>query len=109
MLVPTEAPTAHSTAEHGVPGDAAAEPGGVDAVADLGDRPHPFVTDPHRVGRDAIMEVLHLAGEELHIGAADPGAVNVDDHIAGGGDRALHLPHLRVPGPVTTSALIAVG
>src|SRR6266536_2947598 len=81
---PAAAP-APAAAQHGVAGDPAAHPGRVDALADRGDRPAPFMSWPHRIFRVALVQVGHLAGEELDIGPADAGQLDVDDGLAGSG------------------------
>ena len=57
-------------AEHRVAGDPAPEPGRVDAGAHGRHHPAPLVAEPHRVRGWPVVQVGHLAGEELHVGAA---------------------------------------
>ena len=52
------------------------------------------------------MEVSHLAGEELDIGAADTDPLDIDDDLAGLGGGWLDVPDLGLRGPVMTKALI---
>ena len=68
---PPPAAAAAPAAEHGVAGDPAAEPAGSTPGADRATRAAPLVAEPHRVGGVALVQVGHLAGEELHVGAAD--------------------------------------
>jgi hypothetical protein len=81
MLVPAPAAPADPVAEHRVAHDAAPDPGRVDAVAHGGDGARPLVAQPHREARVPLVQVGHLAGEELHIGAAHPDPLDVDDHL----------------------------
>jgi hypothetical protein len=39
--------------------------------------------DPHGVLRLTGMQVAHLTGEELHVGAANAGALDVDNDLTG--------------------------
>ena len=41
----------------------------------------------HRIAGVALMQVGHLAGEHLDVGAADAGPLDVDHHLARLGDR----------------------
>ena len=68
---PRTAAPAGAVAEHGVAHDPAADPGRVDARAHGGDGPGPLVAQPQREGGVAGVQVGHLAGEELDVGAAD--------------------------------------
>jgi hypothetical protein len=87
VLVPLPAAAADSATEHGVTGHSSTEPGCVNAVPDGGDRAHPLVTEPHRELGESVVQVLHLAGVKLDVGAADAGALDVDDDTAGCGHR----------------------
>ena len=58
-----------------------------------GDRARPLVAEPHRVRRVPLLQVGHLAGEELDVGAADADPFDVDDDLAGGRHRGRHLLH----------------
>ena len=42
----------------------------------------PLVAEPHRVGGVALVQIGHLAGEELHVGAAHADPLHVDDGLA---------------------------
>ena len=96
-----------AAAEHGVARDAAADPPRVDArrrrAATV---PAPLVAEPHRIRRVTLVQVRHLAGEELDIGAAHADALDVDDDLSWTRDRAGDLLHPPCPGPVTTKALM---
>jgi hypothetical protein len=75
------AASARAAAQHGVAGGAPAHPARVDVVADGADGSAPLVAEPHRVRGVALMQVSHLTGEELDIGAAHADALDVDDHL----------------------------
>ena len=105
VLVTPPAPAAHAVAEHGVAHHPAADPRRVDAVADAGDRARPLVPEAHRVGRVPLVQVGHLAGEELHVGAADADPLDVDDDLAGLAAGA-GTSCTALPGPVRTNARI---
>ena len=85
---------APAAAEHGVAGDAPAQPARIDAVADRADRPAPLVPEPHRVRGVALLQVSHLAGEELDVGAAHADPLDVDDHLPRPRPRVLDLGDL---------------
>jgi hypothetical protein len=53
------------------------------------------VPDPHRVGGVARVQVRHLAGEELDVGAAHARPQDVDHDLAGSGDGRRHVDHGR--------------
>jgi hypothetical protein len=91
MLASATAPPADAVAQHGVPGDAPADPALVDAAADRGDRTGPLVAQAYRKARVAIAEVLHLPGEELDVGPAQADPLHGDHDLPGGGDRRRHL------------------
>jgi hypothetical protein len=82
VLSPAGAPGAAAAAEHGVARDPAAEPGVRHSLTGGADPPGPFVPDPQRVGGLAGVQVGHRAGEELDVGAAEPGALDIDDDLA---------------------------
>ena len=96
---PAQAAAAPAAAEHGVAGDPPADPGLVDAVADGGDGPAPLVPEPHRVFGVALVQVGHLAGEELHVGAAHTDPLDVDHDLA-----RRRRPGARRPAPRTGGA-----
>src|SRR5688500_4951586 len=81
VLVPAPASAADPVAQHRVAHDPAADPAGVDPRAHGRDRAGPLVTEAHREAGVPLVEVLHLAGEELDVGAADPVAFHVDDRF----------------------------
>ena len=58
------------------------DPRRIDALPHLGDHARPLVAEAHRVRRVALVEVGHLAGEELDVGAADADPFDVDDRLA---------------------------
>ncbi len=93
VLPPGAAPGAVAAAEHGVAGDPLPYPGRVGPVPDRGHGAAPFVPEPHRVRRVALMQVGHVAGEELNVGPAYPGPLDVHHHLAGRGYRRLDLGH----------------
>ena len=99
MLPPAQAPVAVAAAEHGVADDPAADPRRVHAVTHGGDDAAPLVPDPHRIPGLARVEVVHRAGEELRVGAAHPGALDLDDHLARARDGRFHVLDGRLAGP----------
>ena len=106
VLQPGKAAPAATAAEHGVAGRAATDPARVDVVADGGDGSAPLVSEPHRIGRVALVQIGHLTGEELDVGAAHTDALDVDDDLTLRGRRALDVLDLAASGPVTTKALM---
>lgn len=72
VLPTSAAASAGPVPEHGVADDPAADLGRVDPGTDLRDPAAPFVPEPDRVGGVALMQMRHLAGEELDIRAPDP-------------------------------------
>ncbi len=100
--------SAVAAAEHRVAGDPPAEPVRLDALADRADDPAPLVTEAHRVGGMAVVQVGHVAGVELDVGAADADAGDVDDGLAGRRLAAAATSSTtHTPGPVMTSALMS--
>ena len=91
MLVASAAPTARAVTKHGVTHDTATQPGGVHAVPDGRHPARPLMPEPQRVGGVALVEVRHLPGEELDVGAADPHPLHVNDRLARNGNRHRHL------------------
>jgi hypothetical protein len=98
VLAPAEAALAPPAAEHRVPGDPAAQPRTVHIGPDRADHAGPLVPDADRVGRLTGVQVGHLAGEELRVGAAHPAPLDVDDDLARPGDRRRHVAYLGTPG-----------
>lgn len=82
VLMPARAMPAGAVADHGVAHDAAADPGRGDVGGDGGYPSAPLVPEAHRAGSVSLVQVGHLAGEQLHIGAAPTDALDVDDHLA---------------------------
>ena len=97
VLMPSLAPAAGAIAHHHVAHDAAADPRGVDPVANGGDGARPLMTEAHRIGRMPGVEIGHLAGEELDVGAADSHPFDVDDDLA---RRRPPVPARPVPNPL---------
>ena len=105
VLVAPSAAATGAVAEHGVAHDPATDPCRVHAVTDAGTVP--AHSCPRRIGYAASpVKVGHLAGEELHVGAADADALHLDDDLARGRDRGRHLLHLAASGAVRTYARI---
>jgi hypothetical protein len=97
-VLPTgPAARAAAAAEHGVPGGPAPEQTRVDAPSDGGDGAAPLVPEPERKARVAGVQVLHLSAEELHVGAAHPDPVDVDDDLPGARGGRSHLAHRPLP------------
>src|SRR5690606_1807024 len=91
VVVSGAAAAAAPAAEHGVAGDAAAEPAAVHALADGGDAAAPLVARPQRIPGAAGAQVAHVAGEQLDVGAAHAGPLDVHHDLAGPGDGRLDL------------------
>ena len=106
MLAPALAPPAVPASEHGVAGDAPAQPGGVDARPGAGHRAAPLVPDPHRVRGLPAVQVRHVPRVELRVGADTPGPFDGHDHLARPGDRLRHLLDPGRVGPGATNARI---
>ena len=70
---------------------------GVDARPERRDHTAPLVPEAHRVVGVSLVQVGHLAGPELHVGAAHTDSVDVDDDLALAGDRIGNVlrPRLR--------------
>jgi hypothetical protein len=97
MLVSAPAAAAGAAAEHGVAGDPAADPARVDPLARRRDGPGPLVAEPDRELGVAVVEVGHLAGEELDIGPAHPGPLDIDDDLTGPRDGRVDLLDASLP------------
>ncbi len=93
VLMPPLTPAAGAIAHHHVTHDAAADPRGVHAFANGGDGAGPLMTEAHRIRRMPRVEIGHLAGEELDIGAADSNPIDVDDDLPRAGYRCRHVLH----------------
>ena len=70
----------------------------VDAVTDLDHHAAPLVSEPHRELGLAVVQVGHLAGEELDVGATDADPVDVDHDLARGGRRRRDVLRPRLSG-----------
>jgi hypothetical protein len=92
------APAAVTATDHRVPGHPPAPPGGVDARSHRADPAAPLVAGAQRVRRGAGVQVAHVAGEQLDVGAADAGPLDVHHHLPAGRGRRVHLPHFRLAG-----------
>ena len=55
--------------------------------------------DPHGVLRLTGMQVAHLAGEELHVGTADTGPLDVDHDLTGTWHGRRDVPDIGLPWP----------
>ena len=96
VVEPGEAVLAVAASEHRVAGDALAEPSVVRGVTDADDPAGPFVAEADREVRVALIDVGHLAGVELDVGAADADPLDLDEQFTGGGDRVGHVEHRRL-------------
>jgi len=92
LVTRSTAPTL-STAEHGVTHDSLSEPFHVDALAELGDRAHPLVSETQRKVSVTIVEVGHLTLEELNVGPAHAYALHIDDDEATRRERSGDVHH----------------
>ena len=104
MLPAAAAAVTAAAAEHGVAGDPLARPGRIHPGADRGDGTAPFVTEPYRVRRVALMQVRHVAGEKLDVGTAHPGAFDVHHDLAGAATGGSTSATVNWRGPVSTNA-----
>ena len=91
VLVAAPAAVAGAVTDHGVAHGPAAHPARVDALAHGADPPAPLVPEAHRVAGVALVQVRHLAGEELDVRAAEADPLDVEDHAADGGRRRLDI------------------
>ena len=91
VLMPSLTPAAGAIAHHHIAHHAAADPRSVDPVANGGDGARPLMTEAHWIGRMPGVEIGHLAGEELDVGAADSHPFDVDDDLASAGHRCRHV------------------
>ena len=93
VLTSVEAAVAGAAADHRVSGHPSAQPLGGYVGTDSCDHTGPLVAEPQGVAGLAGVQVAHLAGEELHVGATDPDPVDVDHHLAGAGHRWIDVGH----------------
>jgi hypothetical protein len=93
VVMPGSAPIAVPAPEHRVAGDPASKPARVDADAERRDHAAPLVPRAQWVAGVALVQVGHLPGPELEVGAADAGPVDVDDDLTGPRDRVRNLQH----------------
>ena len=91
VVVAGAAVFASAATEHRVAGDALAEPRLVGGIADCDYAPGPLVAEAQREARVALLDVRHLAGVELDVGAADADPFDVDEQLSGSRDRIRHL------------------
>ena len=56
------------------------------------------MTEAHRELGLAVVQVGHLAGEELHVGATDTDPLDVDHHLPRRGGRRSDVLHLVLSG-----------
>ena len=91
------AASADPVPEHRVAHHAPADPRRVDAVTNRRDRAGPFVAEPHRKPRLTLVQIGHLAGEELDVRTAHPHPFDVDDRLAGSRHRNGHLLDRALP------------
>jgi hypothetical protein len=75
-----------STAEHGVTGGATTDQSFIDRIPDGGDGAAPFMAEADGIGLEALLQILHLTGEELDIGAADADPLDIDHDLARSGN-----------------------
>jgi hypothetical protein len=87
VMTPGRAAAAATAAEHGVAGDARADPALVGLRPDGGHGAAPLVTRAQREARLSLLEIGQFPGEKLDIGATDSYLVHIDHHLAGAGNR----------------------
>jgi len=92
------APLAVPAAEHRVARHSASYPRRIHALSGRGDDARPLVAATDRVFSLTRVQVGHLAGVELDVGAADAHPLDVDDAFVRPGFRAGDLAHLRSAG-----------
>ena len=79
VLMARAATSAGPATEHRVAGHPSADPVALDAVADRRDRAHPFVTEAHRETRVTVVQVGHVAPEEIDVGATHANPLDIND------------------------------
>jgi hypothetical protein len=99
VLITLPAPATSAVAEHGVAHNPATDPRRVHPRPDARDRACPLMPEAHRIRRVPLVKVDHLAGEELHVSAADSDSLHVDNDLAGDRHRRRHLLHPALPRP----------
>jgi len=99
VLPAGQAALAPAAAQHRVAGGATSQPRRVDAVADGGHRATPFVADAHGELGVVLMQVGHLAGEELEISPTDPRAFDIHNDLARPGRRRRDVLDLALARP----------
>ena len=92
-------PRAMAAAEHGVAGHATSQPGRIDAGADGGDHAAPLVPETQRIACVALVQVGHLTGPELDVGAAEAGSMYVDDDLSVPRDGVWNFTHVALVRP----------
>ena len=66
----------------------------LDAVADRRDRAHPFVTEAHRETRVTVVQVGHVAPEEIDVGATHANPLDINDDRPRLGNGGCHFADL---------------
>jgi hypothetical protein len=98
-VTPGSAAIALSAPEHGVAGHATSQPGRIDAGADGGDHAAPLVPETQRIACVALVQVGHLTGPELDVGAAKAGSMYVDDDLSVPRDGVWNFTHVALVRP----------
>ena len=98
-MAPVFAAPAPAAADHRVAGDAPAQPAGVHTGPERGDHAGPLVSRPQRVRRRAVVQVAHLAVEQLRVSTTEADALDVDDDLPGRRDRGRDVLHLGLVRP----------
>ncbi len=93
VVTSAEAASTRSAAEHGVARDATTDPAVLRVGADGRDGAAPLVSWSHGVGGVSLSQVLHLAAEELGVGATDADPRHVDHDVVRPGLRVGNLLH----------------
>jgi hypothetical protein len=93
VLAAAQAAVTAPTPEHRVARRSAADPALVHALAHGRDGPPPLVSQAHGVASVALVEVCHVAREELDVRAAQPDAFDVHHDLTRQGDRRWDVLH----------------
>jgi hypothetical protein len=94
VLTPVLAKCAAATAEHRVSGNPLAQPLAVSLGTDFNDSADPLMSKTNGERGEALLDVRHLAGIQLDIGATNADSFNFNDELPRSGNRVSKLVHL---------------